>query len=305
MRKRIIIDSDPGIDDAVAIAIALYSKNLDVRLITTVAGNVSLAHVTENALKLSTFFNKGTKVAKGCFEPLIERFEDASNVHGLTGMEGYEFDQIDRNLLLDIHAVEAIKNELLSSEEKTTIVAIGPLTNIAVLLKMYPEVKNKIEELVLMGGSMTRGNKGVMTEFNIATDPEAAKIVFDSNLKKVMLPLDIGWSALVFPEDSDKIKDMNKTGEMLHMLFKKYRGGSMKTGLKMYDATAVAYLCCPQMYEMGQYNVDVETRSSLVNGMTVVDLKNYTKKAPNFTVATDVNQEIFTEWFLESISRCI
>ncbi len=304
-KRRIIIDTDPGIDDAAAIAIALFSENLDVRLITTVAGNVGLENVTNNTLKLLTLFKKQITVAKGCSEPLLEKLVDASNVHGLTGMEGYEFKSVDTSMLVDVHAVEAMRKEILNSEEKTTIVAIAPLTNVALLLKMYPEVKTKIDEIVLMGGSMTRGNRGVMSEFNIATDPEAAKIVFDCDVKKTMLPVDIGWKALVFPQDSEKIKSMGVTGDMLYCLFKRYRGGSMKTGLKMYDSTAIAYLCCPEMYEMGMYNVDVETKSSLSNGLTLVDLRNYSKKEPNCNVVTDINQHKFTEWFLDSIQKCI
>ena len=245
MSKRpIIIDTDPGIDDALALAIALFSEELDVRLITTVAGNVSLEHVTQNTLRLLRFFGKDVPVAKGAAQPLIAEFVDASNVHGKTGMEGYDFPEPGEELLLQEHAVNAMRRVIMESEEPITLVPIATLTNIALLFAMYPEVKSNIKEIVMMGGSASRGNKGVMSEFNVATDPEAAQMVFQCGLPIVMAGLDVGLKALVLPEDSEEIKKMGKTGDMAYHLFKRYRGGSFGTGLKMYDSCAVAYLLC-------------------------------------------------------------
>ena len=303
-KRRIIIDTDPGIDDAAALAIAMHASELDVRLITTVCGNVGVDKVTLNALKLLTFFKQKTPVAMGASEPLLEDLVDASNVHGLTGMEGYEFPQADKSLLLECHAVEAMRQEIESTSALTTIVAIGPMTNIALLIKMYPHLKEKIEEVVFMGGSMNRGNRTVMAEFNAATDPEALKIVIDSGLKIVMLPLDIGLKALIYPEDSIKIKTMNSCGDMLYQLFQKYRGGSLKTGLKMYDSTAIAYLLKPSLYDLQKVYVDVEVKSSHCNGLTLVDVKNYLQKEANCTVAVDVDASEFSKWFLKCIDQC-
>lgn len=280
MRRPIIIDTDPGIDDALAIAIALFSEELDVRLITTVAGNVSLEHVTNNALKLLNFWGKDVPVAKGAAHPLIEPFIDASNVHGVSGMEGYDFPEPKEELLLQEHAVNAMRRVILESREPVTLVPIAPMTNIAQLLIMYPEVKENIREIVIMGGSAGRGNKGVMSEFNVATDPEAAKIVFASGLPIVMAGLDVGWKALVYPEDSEKIKMMGKTGEMAYCLFKRYRGGSFQTGLKMYDSCAIAYLLQPDLFQVEETYVDVETQGQMTRGCTVVDLKGYLKRKP-------------------------
>ncbi|QVK18395.1 ribonucleoside hydrolase RihC [Mycoplasmatota bacterium] len=306
MNKRpIIIDTDPGIDDAVAIAIALFSDELDVKLITTVAGNVSLDKVTSNALKLLKFWNKKIPVAKGANEPLIRPLEDASSVHGNSGMDGYEFETGDSSLLLKDNAVEAMYKTIMSSEEKITIMPIGPLTNIALLLKVYPQVKEKIEEIVLMGGSVTRGNKGVMSEFNIAIDPEAAKIVFSSGVPIVMAGLDVGWKALVYPEDSAKIKTFNRTGEMIYSLFQHYRGRGLRNGLKMYDSCAVAYLLKPEMFEVVNTFVDVELNGSLTTGTTVVDLKGYLKQPNNAKVCVDIDQEIFKNWLLNALKKCI
>ncbi len=306
MSKRpIIIDTDPGIDDALAIAIALFSEELDVRLLTTVAGNVSLDKVTYNTLRLLKFMKKEVPVAKGADAPLILPLLDASNVHGQSGMEGFDFDEPDDHLLLKENAVDAMRRVIMESDEPVTLVPIAPLTNIALLLKVYPEVKGNIREIVLMGGTAERGNKGVLSEFNVATDPHAAKIVFDSGLPLVMAGLDVGWKALVLPEDSAKMPQLGEVGRMAYCLFQKYRGGSMKTGLKMYDSCAIAYLLRPQMYDIVETTVDIELSGTMTAGCTLVDLKGYLGQPHNARVCMDIDQEMFRSWFLESIGRCI
>ncbi|MEG0329428.1 MAG: ribonucleoside hydrolase RihC [Longicatena sp.] len=305
MNKRpIIIDTDPGIDDALAIAIALFSEELDVKLITTVAGNVGLDKVTYNTLRLLKYFEKDIPVAKGATCPLIRPYEDASSVHGKSGMEGFEFEEPTQTPLKE-NAINAMRTVIMESNEPITIVPIAPLTNIALLLKCYPEVKANIKEIVLMGGSASRGNKGVMSEYNIGVDPEAAHIVFHSGIKLTMVGLDVGLKALVLPEDSERIRKMNKTGEMAYCLFKKYRGGSFTTGLKMYDSTAIAYLLKPELFEIVETYVDVELCGSMTTGCTLVDLKGYLGKNNNASVCLDIDGDRFREWFIEAIRRCI
>lgn len=305
MSKRpIIIDTDPGIDDAIAIAFAVFSEELDVKLITTVAGNVSIEKVTKNALQLLTFFGKNIPVAQGAGKQLIGPLVDASGVHGASGMEEFDFPEPDTSLLLNEKAVNAMYRVIMENKELTTIMAIGPLTNVALLLTMYPEVKEKIDEIVLMGGSASRGNMGVMSEFNMATDPEAAKIVFSSGLSITMAGLDVGWKALVMPEDTKKIKELGKVGEMAYCLFQRYRGGTFNTGLKMYDSCAVAYLLKPEMYEVVETYVDVELNGEMTKGCTLVDLKGYLKQQPNAKVCLDIDQNMFREWFLDCVSKC-
>jgi non-specific riboncleoside hydrolase len=302
--KPIIIDTDPGIDDAIAIAFALYNPELDVKLISTVAGNVGVEATTLNALKLLTYFGKNVPVAKGSAEPLIRPFEDASDIHGKTGMEGFDFPEPNQDLLLKENAVDAMRNVLMSSSEPVTLVTIGPLTNIALLLKTYPEVKDKIEEIVLMGGSLNRGNKGVMAEFNIYVDPEAAKIVLASGLKITMATLDAGLGSVVPPEETARIDTMGKVGHMAHDLFQRYRKRSFGTGLKMYDPTAIACLVRPDIFEMQDTYVDVEVAGELTAGCTVADLKGYLKKEPNATVTLSTHADKFLAWFMESIEMC-
>ncbi|MGX8833047.1 ribonucleoside hydrolase RihC [Amedibacillus sp. YH-ame6] len=306
MKKRpIIIDTDPGIDDALAIAIALFDETLDVKLITTVAGNVGVDKVTYNTLRLLKYFQReDVSVAVGAECPLIRDYEDASSVHGKSGMEGFDFEEPTQTPLKE-NAVDAMRRVLMESEEPVTIIPIAPLTNIALLLKTYPETKSKIKEIILMGGSASRGNKGVMSEFNIALDPEAAHIVFHSGLKLTMVGLDVGLKALVYPQDSEEIKDMNKTGYMAYSLFKRYRGGSFQTGLKMYDATAIAYLLNPELFESEYTTLDVELSGSMTAGCTLVDLRGYLGKEKNATVCLDIDGDRFREWFKNAIRKCI
>ena len=304
IKKQVIIDTDPGIDDAVALAIALYSDEVDVKLITTVAGNVGLDYVTQNTLKLLSFFNKKIPVAKGLDAPLIREIINASDIHGETGMEGYDFEEPSDQLLLKEHAVNAMRETILTNEEPITIIGIGPLTNIAMLLKMYPETKTSIKEIIFMGGSLTRGNSGIMSEYNIEFDPEAAKIVFDSGVPIVMVGLDLGLKALILLEDSKKIKEMNKVGDMFYHLFNRYRGGSMQTGLTMYDSTAIAYLLRPDLFDVVDSFMDVELTGKYTTGATIVDLQGILKKESNAKICVDINQEEFKKWFLTSIEQC-
>lgn len=303
-KRKLIIDTDPGIDDAVAIAIALFDETLDVELITTVAGNVDVERITNNALKLVEFFGKNVPVAKGAKKPLMVDLEDASEIHGKSGLDGYEFAEPNRKPLED-EAIIAMKKVIMESDSPITLMPIGPLTNIALLLSVYPEVKKNIQEIVLMGGSTTRGNKTPMGEFNIATDPEAADIVFKSGLPIVMCGLDLGRKALLYKEDSERIKELNKTGAMIYSLFKHYRGGSLNKGLKMYDSFAIAYILKPEMFETKDCYVAIETSSPLTRGCTVVDLNNYWREKPNVKVCLDVNESEFKKWLIDAMRKCI
>lgn len=303
-KRPIIIDTDPGIDDAVAIAIALFSEKLDIKLITSVAGNVDIKKTTDNVLKLLKFYKKKIPVATGSSAPLIRKSIEAKNVHGESGMDGWDFGEIDYSPLIKENAVNAIYETIYRSKEKITILAIGPLTNIALVLKVYPEVKEKIHEIILMGGSLSRGNYGVMSEFNVHVDPEAAKIVFNSGLPIAIAPLDVGLKALVYPIDSTKIKNQNRSGEMIYSLFQHYRSFGLKNGLKMYDSCAVAYLLKPEMFTIEETYAGVEICGEYCVGATVFDLKNYLKKSANVKVCVDIDQKMFIEWLIESLEKC-
>ncbi|MGL4106385.1 ribonucleoside hydrolase RihC [Clostridium sp. LP20] len=297
-KRPIIIDTDPGIDDAVAIAAAVFCEKLDVKLISTVSGNVSINHTTKNAQRLIEFFGKDIPVAQGSCKPLIKVFEDASHIHGETGMAGFEFPEPTK-ALHPKNSIDAMREIILNSEEKITLVPIGPLTNIALLLLTYPEVKDKIEEIVLMGGSSGRGNHTPAAEFNIYADPEAAKIVFASKVKITVCPLDVTSVATLDLETINTLRDMNKVGEMFYSLFNHYRGGSVaKGGLKMHDLTTIAYLDKPELFKSVETFVDIETGSRYTEGFMVVDFKGIYNQPNNATFCTEINVEEFRTWML-------
>lgn len=302
--RKIIIDTDPGIDDAVAIALAIRSKQLDVKLISTVSGNVDVEKTTSNALKLVEFFNADIPVAKGCSSPILKEFKvNAAEFHGETGMNGYDFPKPKRKVV-SIHAVEALKETILSSKEKITLVPIGPLTNIAILLKMYPQVKKNIDEIVMMGGSLSGGNTTTAAEFNIYIDPHAAAIVFKSGLKITMLGLDVTMKAIIHNESSSKIKETGYVGEMLYKLFEYYRGGSLKTGLRMHDACAIAYILKPEIFETKKYYIDVVTEGPAA-GTLIADLHlNQNKKnKENVNVAINIDSKLFEKWIVNEFIK--
>lgn len=299
----VIIDTDPGIDDAIAIAMAIADERLDVRLFTTVGGNVGVEKTTANMLKLVEFFGLDVPVAQGCARPLVREPQEASNVHGDSGMDGYDFAEPDATRLDPEHAVLAM-HRVLAETDRVTIVCLGPLTNLAMLLRLFPADADRIDRVVFMGGSTQRGNKGVLAEYNVYCDPEAADVVLRSGLRLGMVPLDVGWKALVMPEQSARIAKLGRTGEMVHGLLSRYRGGGLATGLKMYDGTAIAFLLEPDMFTVEHAPVAVELHGSMTAGATLVDLKGYLGMEPNCDVAVDIDADAFSSFLLQQLERC-
>lgn len=301
MKQPIIIDTDPGIDDAAAISFALNHPEFDLKMISTVNGNVGIEKTTANALKIKRFFNSDVPVHRGASQPLLSAIVDASEVHGESGMEGYTFPEINESDLDSTHAVEAMRDVLLKSETPITLIPIGPLTNIALLLMTYPEVKAYIKEIVLMGGSASRGNVTPLAEFNIYCDPEAAQIVFNSGLPITMIGLDVARSSSLTHETINELKSINETGKMLHQLFKHYRGDDFEKGINVYDAYTLLYLLHPAHFVVREADVQIETDGKLTKGASVVDFKS---QFPNTTVVMSVQANIFKQMFIDALKYC-
>lgn len=300
--RKIIIDTDPGIDDAAALAIALNNPELDVEMISTVAGNVNLAYTTENAKKILDFFEKDTPLARGNSLPFLREYEDASQFHGETGMNGYDFPDSNRQLLPE-HAAVEMKNRILAAEEKVTLVTIGPLTNAALLLSMYPEVKRKIEEIVIMGGSTIGGNTNTSAEFNIKVDPHAAQMVINSGLPITIFGLRVTTRALLTKTDIEKVKTLGKAGDMLYSLFTHYRGGDLdQAGLMMHDICTICYLLEPEIFKYQETQLEVAVDGPAA-GTTVADLEGRYTAEKNVKLAVAIDQEKFRDWVLAEISK--
>ncbi|POT56025.1 ribonucleoside hydrolase RihC [Citrobacter amalonaticus] len=298
MRLPIILDTDPGIDDAAAIAAALFAPQLDLQLMTTVAGNVSVDKTTRNALQLLHFWDADIPLAQGAATPLLRSLRDAACVHGESGMEGYDFVTHERQPLAK-PAFIAIRDALMSAAEPITLVAIGPLTNIALLLMHYPECAFNIRRLVIMGGSAGRGNFTPNAEFNIAVDPEAAARVFRSGIEIVMCGLDVTNQAMLAPDYLATLPTLNRTGKMLHALFSHYRSGTMSTGVRMHDLCAIAWLVRPDLFTVKPCFVAVETQGEYTAGTTVVDIEGRFGQPANAQVALDIDVVGFQHWVAE------
>lgn len=302
-KRAVIIDTDPGIDDALAIALALFSDQIEIKLFTTVAGNVSLDKVTNNLLKLEAFWQSTVPVAKGAKLPLVAVPINATEVHGESGMDGFDFPEPSHHLLLDEVAVTAMYQTIMENDDKTTIVALGPLTNIALLIRTYPNVLEKIDELILMGGAIGRGNVGIYSEFNIAADPEAAEIVIRSSLKITIAPLEVGKQAKVYQHESLEIKQLNQTGEMIYELFQRYRGGSIEDGIEMYDSCAVGYLLHPEFFSVKKAFVEIERYGEYTKGATLIDFDKRLQNAHTCQVCTNIDDKLFKKWVIETIEK--
>lgn len=301
MAQKIMLDMDPGIDDAAAIAIALTDPQFDVQLLSTVAGNVGVEKTALNALKLVEFFGvqEQVPVAAGARMPLLKPYEDASYVHGESGMPGWHFPAVTTKPVAQ-HAVEAMRETLMKSADQLTLVITGAFTNVALLFRMYPGVKAKIDRLVVMGGSLTGGNMSSVAEFNIYTDPHAAKIVFEADLPIVMIGLDVTMKALLSYENIAKLSDVNESGAMLQALLQHY-GDNEDTGKPMHDVNTLFYLSHPEAFKLTDYWVDVITEGQAL-GATVADMLGSHHDTTNVAVATDIDVPAFNTWFMSEVA---
>ena len=307
--RKIIIDTDPGQDDALALMTAFGARDqLCVLGVTCVAGNVPLELTSGNALKiceLSGFFD--VPVFKGSPAPLKRKLITAEHVHGKTGLDGTEL-SVERK---EIELTSAIDFIIECSEkykdDKITICALGPLTNIAKVLRENPSVTESIEEIVLMGGGFFEGgNITPAAEFNIYVDPEAAKIVLESGVKITMLPLDVTHKTLVQRDFLEKLRKSGKNSAIeaakLLDFFERYdveKYGSK--GGPLHDPNVIVYLLNPAIYSGKLVNVEIEVNSELTRGMTVVDWWSVTNRKPNTYYINEVKYDQFFEIVLNKV----
>ena len=302
------IDCDPGLDDAIALAAAAASQDaLHIHGISTVAGNQTIERVTNNALALSSFLKLDVPVVRGAEGPLTRAKEDAGHVHGETGLGNTVLPKTEKQAEKG-NTFQLIRDAIMNlpEDEKMTLVPVGPLTNIALLLKVYPEVNTRITEIVLMGGG-TFGNRTPTAEFNIWGDPEAAKIVFDSDLPIVMCGLDVTHKSGL---DRNQVEAMFTSqnevqqafGDMLKFYFDSpaYINSDL---VHIHDAVAVIYVTNPEIFKGIQVSVDVDCTDDINRGMTVCDLRKTAPEAGrNVTLLNDIDLTAFQNILLEKLS---
>lgn len=301
----VIMDCDPGHDDAIGIILACASDKLDVKGITTVGGNQTIEKTTNNALRVLRFIDKDIPVARGANMPIRRELEIAPSVHGDSGLDGPVLPEPIKEPL-DISAVELMAQILEESHEKVTLVPTGPLTNIAIFLLAYPHLKSKIERISLMGGAAIGGNWTAAAEFNILVDPEAADIVFKSGIPITMAGLDVTHRAKVYPEDIARIKAQGgkvaiMVGELLEFFIRFHRDICGWDFAPLHDPCAVAWLINPDMFTSKKLHVMIDTDGEHTTGCTVTDF--YGSTTPNVDVLLDVDRYQFVDMLVEAVNK--
>ena len=306
---KVIMDCDPGIDDAIALTVLLaHPEKADLIGVTTVGGNVQLDYVTQNAQKLLTFLGSHAELAAGQATPLVKEIQTASHVHGKTGMDGYDFPENSLDYPIKSHnAVTYMYDKIINSDEKINLVATAPLTNVALLLKTFPDVKENIEHIYIMGGSTLQGNITLAAEFNAYVDPEAMDIVFNSGLPITLSGLNLTENkAYVTMDEISKIKDLGHVGVMVSAILDIYAGHESSIGMTkipIHDACAVISLIAPELFTKStNYSMDVSLTNDQYRGMTYPDRRVDSEKKNSIKVLEDVDREAFVKFIFDSIA---
>jgi purine nucleosidase len=306
-KRKLIIDCDPGHDDAIAILLAGANPHIDLIGITTVAGNAEVETTTINALKICEIAGiEHIPVAKGSVQPIMRIRETAPDIHGDSGMDGPVL-PIPTKTIVKEHAVDFIISKLMDSEGDITLVPVGPLTNIAMAIRKEPRILPKIQEIVIMGGGFF-GNKTPAAEFNIYVDAEAAKVVFESGVPITMMGLDLTHQAMATQQIQQRISAVNNRIsafiiELLAFFSDTYREVFGFEGAPIHDACCVAYCIDSSAFSCKKLHVDIETKGEFSYGMTVIDLYGVTGKEPNVNVALTLDQEKFWTMLIETVEN--
>ena len=305
-KRNIILDCDPGHDDAVALMLAGSSNKLNLLAVTVEAGNQTLEKTGRNALNLVQFLSLNVPVALGKDKPLVREAIICPEIHGESGLDGFTF----LDLKIDFVKEDAVflMFKLLKEHKKVTIVATGPLTNVASLLLEHPECKANIEEIVLMGGSIGYGNVTPASEFNIFCDPEAADIVFNSGLVIKMMGLDVTRKVLVLPEIREKMRQINnKVAKAYTKLIDVFSENQKKVfgfdGAPLHDPVTIVYLLNPDVLTMKYMNVTIDVSHGPSYGRTNCDQFDYLKLKKNAYVAIDIDIDRYFEIVLAALKN--
>ena len=308
MALPIILDCDPGHDDAIAMVLALASPELDVKAITASAGNQTPDKTLRNVLRMLTLLGRqDIPVAGGARKPLMRELIIADNVHGESGLDGPALPEPDF-APQTCTAVELMASTLRASPQPITLVATGPQTNVALLLNSHPELHDKIARIVLMGGAMALGNWQPAAEFNIYVDPEAAEIVFQSGIPIVMAGLDVTHKAQIHDQDIARFRQLGNpvatvVAGLLDFFMAYHRDEKWGfVGAPLHDPCTIAWLLKPELFTSIERWVGVETQGKYTQGMTVVDYYFLTGNPPNTTLLLDVDRQGFVDLLAERLA---
>lgn len=302
----IIIDTDPGTDDTIAILMCLAYDKFDVRAITSVGGNVDIEKTSNNARKIVKLSGKDIKVAVGIKQPIVRKMITAKKVHGISGLGNVDLEE-SMIPYYEKDAVDTIYEEAIRAKGRLQILTLGPLTNIAVALLKYPQLKKMIHSVVFMGGAINGGNVTPVAEFNIYVDPEAAKIVFDSGIDLTMIGLDVTHKTIVTKDQNKRFHQLNSDVAKVVSRLINYtidrESPYNKAGGVMHDPLAAATIIDRDIVETKDYYVDVELKSDTTRGKTVVDVYGVTQNKPNIHVAVKSDNNKFLDILENLISK--
>lgn len=301
-KKQIIIDTDPGHDDALAILLLEKSELFDIKAVTTVAGNSTIQNTTNNARYILDLIKSDTPIYSGAEKPLKKDLIKAV-VHGEGGLVGAEITKQEK---LTGNAVQKIIEIVRANPNKISILAIAPETNIAQAFIKDPKLPSLIKEIVIMGGAISvPGNKNRVGEFNIFVDPDAADIVFNADVKKILVPLDICNEIFFNIEDFNKLKNStlySPIKSMMGFFIEGIQTFEKTSGALMYDPLAAYYLINPKAFKTVLMDIKIETQSELTRGMTVADKRTWGDKKYNVDVAVSVDKEAFSKDFFSILN---
>ena len=305
--RRIVLDCDPGHDDAIAILLAARSPALQLEAITTVAGNQTLEKTTRNALRVCTVAGiRNVPIAAGMDRPLVRDLRVAADIHGTSGLDGPSLPEPDLTLA-PMHGVDLLIEKLLASDGDLTIVATGPLTNVATAIRRAPEIVPKIQQIVLMGGAMGLGNTTPAAEFNMYVDPEAAHVVFSCGRPITMIGLDVTHQAQATPEVRARIRALGSpvarlVDDLLGFFGETYFRVFGFPAPPVHDPCAVAWVIDPTLIQSRLMRVDVELRGEWTTGRTVCDRYNQTGRPANAEVGLELDAPRFWDVLIEALA---
>ncbi len=306
MRQKIILDCDPGHDDAIALLLAAHHPALELLAITTVAGNQSIEKTTHNALKVCSLANiRDVPVAMGMDRPLVRPARHATDIHGASGMDGPNVPEPDIELVPQ-HGVDLLIELLLNSDGDITLIPTGPLTNIATAIRREPAILPKIQAISLMGGAIGVGNTSPSAEFNLWFDPEAASIVFQCGRPITMTPLEVTHQALATEEIVKRLRDASRpvasfAADLLAFFADSYKNVFGFPAPPVHDPCAVAAVIDPAIISASEMYVEIETMSTLSAGRTVCDVYGKLGKPANVRVGYSLDVARFWEMLLAAI----
>jgi purine nucleosidase len=307
MPKRILFDTDPGIDDSCAILLALASPEVSLEGLTVVHGNCSLEQGTINALSILELANASDiPVAKGCELPLVQPSLLAPETHGDTGL-GYAKLPLPRTQPISQHGIDFLIETILASPGEITLVAIAPLTNVALAIRQEPRIVGALKELIIMGGALRHeGNTSALAEFNTYVDPHAAQIVYQSGIPATLVPLDVTYQCILTPGDVNRLKKTDSpiaafVAEATRFYMEFHDEYQQIEGCVINDPLALALTFMPELCTYQELPVEIDLSGGISMGKTVGDFYNYSKRSANMKVALSVQARTFIDLFVERI----